>query len=244
MRLVAWVRFVRDGQEVSMSKRAGEFITLDELLAEVGVDAARWSFGSRTPSTPIDFDIELAKKQSAENPVYYVQYAHARICSILRKATEAGIAPAASLAGHARRRRRRDDASRARCCAYRRSWRTPRRGRPDAGHHGLRDGARDHLPRVLPRPSRRARRRTSRSDPPSARARRRDADRPAQRARPAGHLRPREHVTVGAPAPAHRIARDAGRRASAADAQPRHERVEHALIAGHDHQRPVTARRP
>jgi len=99
MRLVAWVRFVRDGQEVSMSKRAGEFITLDELLAEVGVDAARWSFGSRTPSTPIDFDIELAKKQSAENPVYYVQYAHARICSILRKATETDIAPAASLVG-------------------------------------------------------------------------------------------------------------------------------------------------
>jgi len=99
MRLVAWVRFVRDGQEVSMSKRAGEFITLDELLAEVGVDAARWSFGSRTPSTPIDFDIELAKKQSAENPVYYVQYAHARIASILRKAVESGIAPAPSLAG-------------------------------------------------------------------------------------------------------------------------------------------------
>jgi len=76
-----------------------QFITLDELLAEVGVDAARWSFGSRTPTTPIDFDIELAKKQSAENPVYYVQYAHARICSILRKASEAGIAPAESLAG-------------------------------------------------------------------------------------------------------------------------------------------------
>ena len=99
MRLVAWVRFVRDGQEVSMSKRAGEFITLDELLAEVGVDAARWSFGSRTPSTPIDVDIELARKQSAENPVYYVQYAHARICSILRKATEAGIVPDAGLGG-------------------------------------------------------------------------------------------------------------------------------------------------
>ena len=82
-----------------MSKRAGEFITLDELLAEVGVDAARWSFGSRTPSTPIDFDIELAKKQSAENPVYYVQYAHARIASILRKAVESGITPAPTLAG-------------------------------------------------------------------------------------------------------------------------------------------------
>ncbi len=99
MLLVAWVRFVRDGQEVSMSKRAGEFITLDELLAEVGVDAARWSFAARAPSSPIDFDIELARKQSADNPVYYVQYAHARICSILRKAADAGIAPASSLQG-------------------------------------------------------------------------------------------------------------------------------------------------
>jgi arginyl-tRNA synthetase len=97
--LVAWVRFVRDGHEVSMSKRAGEFITLDELLAEVGVDAARWSFAARAASSPIDFDIELARRQSSDNPVYYVQYAHARICSILRKAEEAGIAPAASLVG-------------------------------------------------------------------------------------------------------------------------------------------------
>ncbi len=96
--LVAWVRFVRDGEEVSMSKRAGEFITLDELLAEVGVDAARWSFAARAASSPIDFDIELARRQSSDNPVYYVQYAHARICSILRKAAEAGLAPSASLA--------------------------------------------------------------------------------------------------------------------------------------------------
>jgi arginyl-tRNA synthetase len=99
MLLVAWVRFVRDGQEVSMSKRAGEFITLDELLAEVGVDAARWSFAARAASSPIDFDIELARKQSADNPVYYVQYAHARICSILRKAAEVGIEPSATLVG-------------------------------------------------------------------------------------------------------------------------------------------------
>jgi arginyl-tRNA synthetase len=97
--LIAWVRFVRDGQEISMSKRSGEFITLDELLEEVGVDAARWYFASRAPSTGIDFDIELARKQSNENPVYYVQYAHARISSILRKAEAEGIAPAASLAG-------------------------------------------------------------------------------------------------------------------------------------------------
>jgi arginyl-tRNA synthetase len=97
--LIAWVRFVRDGREISMSKRSGEFITLDELLEEVGVDAARWFFASRAPTTGIDFDIELARKQSSENPVYYVQYAHARICSILRKAQEQGLAPAGSLIG-------------------------------------------------------------------------------------------------------------------------------------------------
>jgi arginyl-tRNA synthetase len=98
MLLYSWVRFVRDGVEVSMSKRAGAFITLDELLAEVGVDAARWFFASRAATSAIDFDIELAKKQSAENPVYYVQYAHARIASIVRKAAEAGLEPATSLA--------------------------------------------------------------------------------------------------------------------------------------------------
>jgi arginyl-tRNA synthetase len=97
--LYSWVRFVRDGVEVSMSKRAGEFVSLDELLEEVGVDAARWSFASRAATSAIDFDIELAKKQSAENPVYYVQYAHARVASILRKATEAGLAPAADVSG-------------------------------------------------------------------------------------------------------------------------------------------------
>jgi arginyl-tRNA synthetase len=91
MILTAWVRFIRDGKEIAMSKRSGEFITLDELLGEIGVDAARWFFASRAASSGIDFDIELAKKQSSENPVYYVQYAHARIASILRKAAEAGI---------------------------------------------------------------------------------------------------------------------------------------------------------
>ena len=98
MILMAWVRFVRDGVEVSMSKRAGEFITLDDLLAEIGVDAARWFFAARGYTSGIDFDIELAKKQSNENPVYYVQYAHARIASIIRKAAEAGLAPAAGVA--------------------------------------------------------------------------------------------------------------------------------------------------
>ncbi|MGC8634182.1 MAG: arginine--tRNA ligase [Candidatus Limnocylindrales bacterium] len=99
MLLIAWVRFVRDGQEISMSKRSGEFITLDELLEEIGVDAARWFIAARGHTSGIDFDIELAKKQSSENPVYYVQYAHARISSILRKAAEAGLSAADGPAG-------------------------------------------------------------------------------------------------------------------------------------------------
>jgi len=99
MLLIAWVRFVRDGVEIPMSKRSGEFITLDEVLDEVGVDAARWFFSSRAYTTGIDFDLELAKKQSNENPVYYVQYAHARACSILRTAAESGGRPEASRTG-------------------------------------------------------------------------------------------------------------------------------------------------
>jgi arginyl-tRNA synthetase len=97
--LIAWVRFVRDGVEIPMSKRSGEFITLDELLTEVGVDAARWFFSSRAYTTGIDFDLELAKKQSNENPVYYVQYAHARASSILRNASEVDARPDASRTG-------------------------------------------------------------------------------------------------------------------------------------------------
>ena len=99
MTLTGWVRFIRDGVEVSMSKRAGTFITLDELLEDLGVDAARWFFASRGANVNMDIDLELAKKQSSENPVYYVQYAHARVASILGKATAAGLAPAPDLAG-------------------------------------------------------------------------------------------------------------------------------------------------
>jgi arginyl-tRNA synthetase len=99
MLLVAWVRFVRDGVEIPMSKRSGEFLTLDELLKELGVDAARWSFASRAASSPIDVDLQLAVKQSSENPVYYVQYAHARISSILAKAAAAGLTPATDFGG-------------------------------------------------------------------------------------------------------------------------------------------------
>jgi arginyl-tRNA synthetase len=93
MLLIAWVRFVREGVEIPMSKRSGEFITLDDLLNEVGVDAARWYFSSRAYTSGIDFDLELATKQSSENPVYYVQYAHARASSILRNAADTGLSP-------------------------------------------------------------------------------------------------------------------------------------------------------
>jgi arginyl-tRNA synthetase len=99
MILTGWVHFVEGGKELSMSKRAGTFIALDDLLGELGVDAARWYFASRGANVNMDVDLELARKQSSENPVYYVQYAHARIASILRKAADAGLAPATSLAG-------------------------------------------------------------------------------------------------------------------------------------------------
>jgi arginyl-tRNA synthetase len=97
--LTGWVHFLQNGEELSMSKRAGTFIALDDLLAELGVDAARWYFASRGANVNMDVDIEVAKRQSSENPVYYVQYAHARIASILRKAADVGIAPATSVAG-------------------------------------------------------------------------------------------------------------------------------------------------
>ncbi len=84
------VKLFRGGEPVTMSKRTGEIVTLDELLDEVGADAARYFFLQRSNDSPLDFDIELAKKESPENPVFYVQYAHARICSILRYAEESG----------------------------------------------------------------------------------------------------------------------------------------------------------
>ncbi|MEG1513166.1 MAG: arginine--tRNA ligase [Raoultibacter sp.] len=83
------VNLYRDGEAVRMSKRTGEMVTFKELIEEVGVDATRYLMLSRSSDQPIDFDIEAAKKKDASNPVYYVQYAHARICSILRK-----VAPA------------------------------------------------------------------------------------------------------------------------------------------------------
>jgi len=85
------VRLFRGGEMVRMSKRAGDIITLQEVIEEVGADAARYFFLMRSTDSPLDFDLELAKKETAENPVYYVQYAHARISSILRNAAEQGV---------------------------------------------------------------------------------------------------------------------------------------------------------
>ncbi len=88
------VTLKRGGEVVKLSKRSGDIITLEELVEEVGKDASRFFFLSRTADAQMDFDLELAKKQSADNPVYYVQYAHARIASILRHAEEQGAAKA------------------------------------------------------------------------------------------------------------------------------------------------------
>ena len=89
--LMQLVRLYRGGNIVKMSKRTGTLVTLDELIEEVGKDAARFFFVMRSPDSHLDFDLELAKKQSQDNPVCYVQYAHARICSIFRQADAAGV---------------------------------------------------------------------------------------------------------------------------------------------------------
>lgn len=88
------VHLVRRGERAQMSKRAGEFVTLDDLVQEIGVDAARWFLLSRSHDTTIDLDIDLAREESSENPVYYVQYAHARIASVLAKAGPERVAGA------------------------------------------------------------------------------------------------------------------------------------------------------
>lgn len=89
--LVQLVNLLRGGEPVAMSTRAGEFVTLRDVVEEVGTDAARFIFLSRHYESPLDFDLELAKQKSNDNPVYYVQYVHARICSMIRKAAGSGI---------------------------------------------------------------------------------------------------------------------------------------------------------
>jgi arginyl-tRNA synthetase len=95
------VNLLEGGQRAQMSKRAGRIVTLDDLIDDIGVDAARFFMLQRSHDTTLDLDLQLAREQSQENPVYYVQYAHARIASILRKAGDERVAAAlgADLAG-------------------------------------------------------------------------------------------------------------------------------------------------
>lgn len=88
-----FVRLIKDGQEVKMSKRAGTYVTTDELMAEVGADVARFFFLMRSPDTHMDFDLSLAREQSQKNPYWYVMYAYVRACSILNQADSRGLQP-------------------------------------------------------------------------------------------------------------------------------------------------------
>jgi arginyl-tRNA synthetase len=101
MLIMQLVHLVRRGERAQMSKRAGEFVTLEDLLREIGVDAARWFLLSRSHDTTIDLDLDLAREESSENPVYYVQYAHARIASMLAKAGAERVEEALRCAGEA-----------------------------------------------------------------------------------------------------------------------------------------------
>ena len=94
-----FVTLLRGGKQVKMSTRKATFVTVDELVDEVGTDAMRFFFLMRKPESQIEFDMDLAKKQSQENPVYYVQYAHARLCSIQKQAEEQGLAAASDADG-------------------------------------------------------------------------------------------------------------------------------------------------
>lgn len=89
--IMQMVRLVREGETIKLSKRSGKAITLNTLIDEIPLDAARFFFNLREPNSHFDFDLELAAKESSENPVYYVQYAHARICSIIKKAGEQNV---------------------------------------------------------------------------------------------------------------------------------------------------------
>ena len=89
--LIQMVRFLKDGKEFKASKRRGDAITLRDVCEEVGVDAMRYFFAMRNASGHLDFDMDLAKEQSSNNPVYYAQYAHARLCSILEQGKDISL---------------------------------------------------------------------------------------------------------------------------------------------------------
>ena len=91
MVIMQMVNLVRNGEKYKLSKRSGKAVTLSTLLDEIPIDAARFFFNLREPNSQFDFDLDLAVSQTSQNPVYYVQYAHARICSVLRKLEDEGI---------------------------------------------------------------------------------------------------------------------------------------------------------
>lgn len=98
--IIQMARMIKDGEEFKLSKRSGKAVALRDLIEEAGADAVRYYFASRAADTQMDFDIDMAKKQSNENPVYYAQYAHARMCSILRQAEGLTIADTTDLINH------------------------------------------------------------------------------------------------------------------------------------------------
>ena len=196
------VTLKRGSETVRLSKRGGEIITLDELIEEVGPDAARFFFLLRAPSSQMDFDLDLAVKQSNENPVFYIQYAHARLASILDRASGEGHTPdggdvALLTAGDAA------------------SLRGNRAGRDDVrttAPRALRHGAGDLVPRLQrrvpaarrPEPEGDHGRRSPDGGPPAAGAGREDRARP--RARPDGHDRAGADVAVYRSAPCSSLA--------------------------------------
>ena len=109
--IIQFVHIVEGGRRAQMSKRKGQFVSLDELLDDIGVDAARFFMLQRSHETTVDLDLDLARKRSQDNPVYYVQYAHARIASILRKAVAEDVAPSSGSGGAANESRIADAAA-------------------------------------------------------------------------------------------------------------------------------------
>ena len=194
VRLMQFVTLYRGGEKVQMSTRSGEFITLRELRREVGNDAARFFYVMRSNEQHLDFDMQLATSQSNENPVYYIQYAHARVCSVLRQMREKGfeLDAARGRAGLHRLAEPHEQALLASMSRYREVVESAALQRAPHAHGALPARARDRFPRVLQRapvPGRRRRtaRRARHADPGRA-AGRAQWPRTARRVRAGGDV--------------------------------------------------------
>ena len=192
--LVQLVKVMREGEEVKMSKRSGEFVTLRDLVEEVGVDAARYFFLARKGASPLDFDVELAKKQTDENPVFYVQMAHARLSGIFRTAERdpdsvtGGLDLTALPAPQ-------DTELLKKLVTFPDAVDSRGAGAGAASHHRLPARARDGGPRLVSPHARRRCSRRSRHRARPAPARARGPHRARERPHSPGHLRPRSDVT-------------------------------------------------